>query len=48
MHPMLTWTMAGRWMDLVAAFCAMLLVVWLIDRLGGGAAPARRKSWPWR
>jgi putative PEP-CTERM system histidine kinase len=32
MHPMLTWIAAGRWMDLVAAFVAMLLVVWLIDR----------------
>jgi putative PEP-CTERM system histidine kinase len=32
MHPVLTWIAAGRWMDLVAAFVAMLLVVWLIDR----------------
>jgi putative PEP-CTERM system histidine kinase len=32
MHPELTWTTTGRWIDLVAAFCAMLLVVWLIDR----------------
>jgi putative PEP-CTERM system histidine kinase len=29
---MLTWTGVGQWLDLVAAFVAMLLVVWLIDR----------------
>jgi putative PEP-CTERM system histidine kinase len=28
----LTWAMTGRWLDLAAAFAAMLLVVWLIDR----------------
>jgi putative PEP-CTERM system histidine kinase len=33
MHPELTWTTTGRWIELAAAFCAMLLVVWLIDRL---------------
>jgi putative PEP-CTERM system histidine kinase len=32
MHPELTWTTTGRWIELVATFCAMLLVVWLIDR----------------
>ena len=32
MNHMLTWTATGRWIDLMAAFVAMLLVVWLIDR----------------
>ena len=32
MHPELTWTTTGRWIELAATFCAMLLVVWLIDR----------------
>ena len=29
---MFTWTAAGHWLELAAAFAAMLLVVWLIDR----------------
>ncbi|WP_428333828.1 XrtA/PEP-CTERM system histidine kinase PrsK [Novosphingobium sp.] len=29
---MITWVSTGRWMDMVAAFVAMLLVVWLIER----------------
>lgn len=29
---MLTWIGIGLWMDMVAAFVAMLLVVWLVDR----------------
>ena len=29
---MLTWAATGRWLDVLAAFVAMLLVVWLIDR----------------
>ena len=32
MRHWLNWTTTGRWMDLAAAFVAMLLVVWLIDR----------------
>jgi len=28
----LSWIITGRWMDLAAAFAAMLLVTWLIDR----------------
>lgn len=39
---MLTWLTLGRWIDVVVAFGAMLLVVWLIDRYrrqrGTGAA----------
>ena len=38
---MLTWVNTGRWMDLVAAFAAMLLVVWLIDRHRRGKGTGR-------
>ncbi|WP_353229303.1 XrtA/PEP-CTERM system histidine kinase PrsK [Novosphingobium sp.] len=31
-HPLLSWTATGRWFYLAAAFAAMLLAVWLIDR----------------
>jgi len=38
---MLTWVTTGRWMDLVAAFAAMLLIVWLIDRYRRGKGMGR-------
>ena len=38
---MVTWVNTGRWMDLVTAFAAMLLAVWLIDRHRRGKGSSR-------